>query len=76
MSIFLLFISAEVLFDVAFSLWVSVSTAINTSKVIKKLKQPMITIKVITKNRACCGFQEGLQTKNGDMPRTEHTHYQ
>ena len=57
------------------------STVINTFKVIihlvwkQKLKQPMIDITVTTKNRTCCGFQRWLQTKNGDLPRTEHTHY-
>ena len=39
------------------------------------MKQPMITIKNMTENRACCSFQGCLQTeKNGELPRTEHTH--
>ena len=36
---------------------------------IQKLKQPVIYIKVMTENWACCGFQGWLQTKNGDLPR-------
>ena len=41
---------------------------------IQKLKQPMITVKVMTENWSYCGFQGCLQTeKNSGLLRTEHT---
>ena len=62
------------------------SKVINTFKVIKQFSRHSSSLDTETEatydnyksyhwNRACCGFQGWLQTKNGDLPRTEHTHY-